>query len=97
MPKRKLRIAEIDDFDCVLLGENNIARLDIAMHHSSGVSGNQAASGLNRNINRVAQRKRATRDFAGESFALIKGRHDVGAAVWGLLNSVDHTDVGMIQ
>ena len=67
------------------------------MNHSSGMSGNQAACGLNCNINRVAQRKRATRDFAGQRFALIEGHHDIGAAVGGLLDPVDHTDVGMIQ
>src|ERR1700758_4082436 len=46
------REAEIDDFGYVLLGENDVARLDVAMNHSSGMSGNQAVCGLNCNMNR---------------------------------------------
>src|SRR5438094_4845042 len=82
------RQAEIDDLGDVLLSQTDIAGFDVAMNHSSGMSGNQAACSLNCNNNSVAQRNRATRDFAGQPFALIDGNHTSGPAVGGQLDRI---------
>ena len=67
------------------------------MNHSPGMSGRQATRSLNCNISRFTNGNRSAGNFARQRFALIKGHHDIGAAVCGLLNSVDHSDVGMIE
>src|ERR1022692_719951 len=82
------RQSEIENLDPAVAGDQDIVGLEIAMYDASGVSGCQATSELDGDIQRFAQREL----LPAQAFAIYEFADDVALA-----HVVDGHDVRVIE
>ena len=78
------------------LGDEDIRRLDVAMHDSFGMSGIERVGNLDGQRKNELRLQRAARDAVLQSQPIQKLHHDERAAIF-LPDLVDRTDVGVVQ
>ncbi len=88
--------AEVGELDPALGREQDVGRLDVAVHDAGGVRGGQGQRSLSEDRAGLLRRHRAAGDELRERLSLDELHHEVGvAAVLAVV--VDRRDVGMRQ
>ncbi len=93
---RQASQAEVHNLCDTVLRQDDIGRLDVAVHHRAGVRGRQALAHLDRDIYRLRQTKRGAANPYRHGFAGVVRHHDE-STVAVLLDAVDDADVGMVK
>jgi hypothetical protein len=92
----QLRDAEIQDLGLPALRDEDVRRLDVAMHDAFGVRGFESIGDLNGEVEDKIQRKRLTSNALFQGRALKQLHHEKMMAV-DLSDLMDGADMGMVQ
>ena len=89
------RQAEVDDPHAVL-GQDQVARLDVAVHDALRVRLGQAVGDLRRDVERLVHGERSRREPLLQRLAVVVRHDDEQLPVGGGLDVVDGADVRMV-
>ena len=89
--------AEVNDLDQAGGSEHDIGGLDVAMDNAAGMGFRQAGCHLRGDIDGFVGGERAAANTRGQREAVVEGHDNKGLAVGSFLDSMNHTDVGMIE
>lgn len=90
--------AEVGQRGVVVVGDQDVARLDIAVQHIGSMRGRQRTGDLHAQTQHLRQRQRAVASDAGiERTARVIGHHQVGATGGGLADFEHARDIGMAR
>jgi hypothetical protein len=89
--------AKVDDFHEAVVGDNNVRRLDVAMHDVVGVSGAEAFGDLDGEIERFLGRNHAMGELLGKRFTFVVAHDDEELMVVGLFQPVNDANVRVIK
>jgi hypothetical protein len=90
-----LRQSEIEHLCLAALGDENVRRLDIAMHDSLRVRGGERLSHMDRNLEQLLQFHRLAMDELFQALALQLLHHDERMALV-IIDFVDRANAGMV-
>ena len=90
------RQPEVEDLHPAFGSHDQIARLDVAMHHSLGMSGGQAVGNLARKAESFLQRQETAFNLGVEALALDEFHDEEGLAAL-LADFMDGANVGMTE
>ena len=89
--------AEVHDLGHLVIGNDNVRRLDVAMHDIARMSRAESPCNLDGEVEGFADRNHATRQFLRQSLSLVVTHDDEKLVFFRLLDSMNDTDVRMIQ
>src|SRR5688500_10037600 len=94
--RQQLGEAEVQDLDPSIGVDEDVLRLEIAVHDAPGVRRGEALGDLARPVERPAQRRRTTLEPGAQALSVEELRHQVRRAV-SRSQVVEDEDVGMIE
>ncbi len=89
--------AEVHNLRGVVLGDDDIGRLDVAVHDVARVRGAKPFGHLDGQVQRLANWQHAAAELLGEGFALVVAHDDEYLVFFGFLQAMDHPDIRVIQ
>ena len=93
---RKLGQTEVENLRAVLVADEDVRRLDVAMDDALGVRGVQRVGELDGDLEQVRDLHRSAIDAVAEALALERLHHDVRSA-FVVADVEDRADAGMAQ